>query len=139
MTNGQLQDGVTDSQRGWTLASGVFTLLLALVAIFLPDIEWAPRGGLVGWLLLLAGVAELAFGAGRRSGLAGQASLGSGILTAITGALFVVSPFAGYFPVANLVTAWLIVRGLWMAGSAMRVGSSTIRMWLAATRVSTAP
>src|SRR3546814_1213666 len=46
----------------WTLASGLFTALLAVMAFLLPAIEWMPRGGLVGWLLFLTGISELTFG-----------------------------------------------------------------------------
>ena len=118
----------------WTLMSGLFTAALAVVAFFLPDIAWLPRSGLVGWLLLLAGIAELAFGALRGFDPVGKAAFGSGLLTAIAGLLFVANPGAGYFPVANVVTAWLLVRGGWMA-MAIRLRSSQPRMWLAATGV----
>ena len=126
---------INQAQWRWTLASGLFTLLLAVCAIFLPDVEWAPRGSLVGWLLLLAGIAELAFAAGRRSDPIGQASLGSGLLTAAAGALFIASPSAGYFQVANIVTAWLVIRGAWMLVMAMRIRRSVARTWLAASGV----
>ena len=97
----------------WTLMSGLFTAALAVVAFFLPDIAWLPRSGLVGWLLLLAGIAELAFGALRGFDPVGKAAFGSGLLTAIAGLLFVANPGAGYFPVANVVTAWLLAPLEW--------------------------
>jgi uncharacterized membrane protein HdeD (DUF308 family) len=117
----------------WTMASGLFTLLLALVAFFLPDLQWLPRSGLVGWLLLLAGIAELLFGWKRRGDGIGKAVIGSGSLTALAGLLFVANPAAGYFPVANLVTAWLLLRGLWMLVMAFRLDISRARRWLAIT------
>lgn len=117
----------------WTLASGLFTLLLAVVAFFMPDIGWLPRGGLVGWLLLLAGLAELAFGWQRRGDGVGRAAVGSGLLTTLAGLLFVGNPAAGYFPIANVVTAWLLLRGLWMLVMAVHLDSSRARWWLTAT------
>ena len=119
----------------WTLASGLLTLLLAVCAIFLPDIEWAPRGSLVGWLLLAAGIAELVFATGRRDDPVGQASLGSGVLTAAAGALFIASPTAGYFQVTTVVTAWLVIRGAWMLAMSIRIRPSVARTWLAASGV----
>lgn len=115
----------------WTLASGLFTLLLAAIAFFLPDIQWLQRAGLVGWLLLLAGLAELGFGLKRRLDGVGKTVVGSGLVTAFAGLLFVANPGAGYFPVVNLVTAWLLVRGGWMLAMAVRLRSSPPRWWLA--------
>jgi len=123
------------SRWQWTLISGLLTAALAVIAFFLPDIGWLPRSGLVGWLLLLAGIAELAFGALRGFDRVGKAAFGSGLLTALAGLLFVANPGAGYFPVANVVTAWLLVRGGWMLAMAIRLRSSQPRLWLAATGV----
>lgn len=119
----------------WTLVSGLFTALLAVIAFFLPDIGWLPRSGVVGWLLLLAGIAELGFGAMRGLDGIGKAAFGSGLLTAIAGLLFVATPGAGYFPVANVVTAWLLICGGWMLVMALRLDSSRPRTWLAITGV----
>jgi len=107
----------------WTLASGCLTLLLALIAFFLPELEWLPRAGLVGWLLLLAGIAEFAFGRKRGQDALGRAAMGSGLITAVAGLLFLANPLAGYFPVANIVTAWLFLRGAWVLVMAFRIGS----------------
>ena len=56
----------------------------------LPLIEWAPKGGLVGWLLLLAGISELTFGWKRGLDPVGKAAVGSGLVTGLAGLLFVV-------------------------------------------------
>lgn len=98
----------------WTLASGLFTIVLAVVAFYLPVIDWMPRGGLVGWLLFLAGMAELTFGWKRGLDVAGKAAVGAGLVTAAAGVLFIANPTAAYFPVANLVMAWLLLRGAWL-------------------------
>jgi uncharacterized membrane protein HdeD (DUF308 family) len=117
----------------WTLASGLFTLLLAVVAFLLPDIRLLPRGGVVGSLLLLAGIAEAGFGFGRRRDRVGQAAIGSGLLTAFAGLLFVTNPGAGYFSISNLVIGWLLFRGLLILAMTRRVELSRSRMWLAVT------
>lgn len=126
-------DRATGARWRWTLASGLFTLLLAGIAFFMPDIQWPQRGALVGWLLLLAGIAELAFGWKVRGDGLGKAAVGSGLLTTLAGLLFVGNPAAGYFPVVNVVTAWLLLRGLWMLLMALRLDSSRVRWWLTLT------
>lgn len=115
----------------WTLAFGVLTIFLAAVALLLPIINWAPRGGLVGWLLFLAGAMELLLGSKRGSGAAGGAALGSGFITALAGLLFIANPLADYLPVANLVMGWLLLRGAWMFAMALRVRCARLRPWLA--------
>lgn len=118
------------SKWAWTLASGCLTLLLAVVAFFLPDIDLAPQGGLVGWLLVLAGVPELIFGLRRASDDIGKAAIGSGLLTAAAGVLFINNPMLGYFPVASLVTAWLFLRGAWVFAMGLRARSHDLGPWL---------
>lgn len=115
----------------WTLASGLFTILLAAAALLLPLVESAPRGGLVGWLLFLAGISEFIFGWKRGRDSIGQAAIGSGLVTALAGLVFVANPLSGYFPVANVVVAWLLVRGLWVLVMARRARGYRLGPWLA--------
>lgn len=115
----------------WTLASGFFTILLAAAALLLPIVEWAPRGGLVGWLLFLAGLWEFVFGWKRGPDTVGKAAMGSGILTGLAGLLFVANPLSGYFPVANVVVSWLLLRGFWMLFMAWRARGDRLGQWLA--------
>lgn len=114
----------------WTLASGLFTLLLAAVAFLLLVVEWMPRGGLVGWLLFLAGISEFTFGWKRGLDAVGKAAVGSGVITGLAGLLFVANPLADYFPVANVVMAWLVLRGAWVLAMAIRVRSYRLGPWL---------
>ena len=113
----------------WTLASGLFTILLGSAALLLPLVESAPKGGLVGWLLFLAGISEFTFGRKRGFDAIGKAAMGSGLLTGLAGLLFVANPLSGYFPVANIVLAWLLLRGAWMLVMASRARG--YRPWLA--------
>ena len=120
------------SDRTWrrTRASGLFTILLAAIAMLLPLVDWAPRGGLVGWLLVLAGGAELAFGMARRPEPAGDAAMVGGLLTAAAGLILVLDPLAGYFSVANVVMGWLLARGAAILLMAWRVRAASLRAWL---------
>ena len=104
------------SNRGWmwTLGWAAVTIALAILAFFLPDIDWMPKGGLVGWLLLAAGMAESAFGAGRGRDRFAITAMVAGLLSAMAGLLFVTNPLASYLSVANVVMLWLALRGLWV-------------------------
>lgn len=114
-----------------SVATGVFSLLLAAVAITLPVLETAPRGGVVGWLLLLAGGAEVVFGSLRASNGVRRAVMIAGLLTALAGLIFVARPFADLFPVANVVMAWLLLRGVFLLVMAFRQDESRFGVWLA--------
>lgn len=113
-----------------TSVSGVVTLLLALAALFLPFVENVPKSGFVGWLLVLAGSVEFLSGLKRRRSLSGRAAFIAGMITALSGGLFVVLPPAGYLPVANVVIAWLLLRGAWLLGCAWRA-RRTVGVWVA--------
>lgn len=116
---------------GWALGCGLLTLILAATALLLPVIDWAPRGGVVGWLLFLAGVAELAFSLRHRPGPVSNAATGAGLITAAAGLLFIVQPFAHFFRVADVVMAWLFVRGAWMLVAALRMREIRPVKWVA--------
>lgn len=117
----------------WTLGSGILTLVIAAVAFFLPDIHVLSSSVIVGGLLLLAGLAEVAFGAKRGGDVVGAASTWSGVITAAAGLLFVLKPSTAYFPVANAVLLWLIARGIFMLVMAVRTGSRRCGGWMALT------
>ncbi|HEU5481671.1 MAG TPA: DUF308 domain-containing protein [Sphingomicrobium sp.] len=120
-----------DAQRWeWAIASGCLTLLLAVIAFFLPTIEFLPRGGVVGWLLFLSGIAEFAFGAKRSSDAIRVAVFGSALMTMLAGLFFITNPLAGYFPVSNIVTVWLLLRGAWVLAMAARVNNKELGFWL---------
>jgi uncharacterized membrane protein HdeD (DUF308 family) len=124
------------SQRpswAWTFGSGELTIVLGLVALFLPDIHWAPKGGIVAWLLTLAGATELALAFARGLDRLGLTALVSGLLTVAAGLIFVFNPSAGYFPVANVVTVWLAVRGAWVLAMAFGLDNRSERFWLGAS------
>ena len=114
----------------WTLGSGVLTILLALIAFWLPEIDWLPRASLVGWLLLVAGVAELALGSRRGSDSVARAALWSGAITSAAGLLFVLRPSSAYFPVANVILLWLLVRGASVLAIAAWTENRRSGLWL---------
>jgi len=115
----------------WTMASGCLTLVLAIIVFFLPELDWLPRAGVIGWLLLLAGIAEFVFGWKRGRDVVGQAAVGSGLITALAGMIFIANPLSSYFPVANVVMAWLFMRGAWMLIMAPRIRASGFAQFIA--------
>lgn len=114
----------------WTIASGCVTLMLSVIAFFLPDIELLPKAGLVGWLLVIAGIVELFFGWMRGPDIIGKAALGSGLITALAGLLFIGNPTLRYLPVAFVVLAWLLIRGSWVFAMALRARRDHLGPWL---------
>ena len=116
--------------RRWELACGVVTILLGALAALLPDLEWMPRAGVIGWLLLMAGVAEFAFGLSRRLEPIGVTLMISGVVTLLAGLVFVADPASAYLRVANIVTLWLMLRGLWLISRAIWSHVAQARLWL---------
>ncbi len=115
---------------GWTITSGVLTLGLAGLAVFLPLIGKIPGQALVGWLLLAGGVLEAAAGK-RRQDAAGGAAVASGMLTLLAGSLFLAGQYVGIYSVSWVVMAWLMVRGCMMLAAAHSIReASNIRNWL---------
>ena len=131
MTAGNSSAQTWDRRSGLAVAAGCFTLALALAAFFLPDLTLVPRGGLVGWLLLLSGIAEIAFGTARGGARAAMTAIVAGLLTATAGLIFVARPLAPYFSVANVVTLWLALRGLWVLAASWSGEAQGLRSWLA--------
>ncbi len=117
----------------WTLISGLFTLLLGLVAFLLPTVEWIAKGGFVGWLLFLAGLSELILGWRRGLDAVGKAAVGSGLITALAGLFFIANPASDYLHVANVVMTWLLIRGAWVFAMGMWVHASRTGYFLVVT------
>ena len=126
----QNSGSVQSPNAAWTIAAGCVTLLLSVIAFFLPDIDLLPKAGLVGWLLLLAGIVELFFGWMRGPDIIGKAALGSALITALAGLLFIGNPMLGYFPVAQVVLAWLLIRGSWVFAMGLRARRDQLGRWL---------
>jgi hypothetical protein len=105
-------------------------ILLAVLAGLLPLVHWAPKGGVVGWLLLLTGLAELALGTRQPQGRVRTAAIGSALLTSGAGLIFMANPLARYFSVANVVTIWLVLRGSWVLAMASLLRAPPTSRWL---------
>ena len=112
----------------WASVAGVFTVFLALLAAFLPAIELGPRARTVGWILASAGLAEILFGAVYPR--VRITAITSGLITTMSGLIFVAVPTAPYLPVANVVTLWLLARGLWVVSRSVSMDPRPESRWL---------
>ncbi|WP_114952448.1 DUF308 domain-containing protein [Sphingosinicella terrae] len=116
-------------RRAVILAAALLTLLLGLAALVLPVAKDLPGGTLVGWLLLIAGLAELAAAAARRPDPARSAALAAGAVTALDGLLFVLNPYIAFVPLSWLVTTWLLLRGTLQLVGGLRSREPRVRAW----------
>jgi len=114
---------LSDTARKFLIrAAGLLIILLAFGAALLP-LERHVEGRLVvGWLLVAAGVVELAAAFARR--IHRPSASVAGAATVLAGLRLVLDPYAGFFPVLNLVILWLVVRAAALAFAASRCKGS---------------
>ena len=98
--------------------AGFLILLLGAGAALLPLERAGPGRLVVGAMLLVAGVIELAATAARRIHKPSAAIAGAA--TVLAGIRLVADPNAGFFPVLNMVILWLVVRAAALAFAASR-------------------
>ena len=103
------------------MAAAIAILALAGLAALLPLIK-LPSGWVVGWLLLAAGVAELAAGAARHSDGRLTAMIAGGVTT-LAGLLFVTDSVVGLYPVSYIVMGWLFIRAIVLIASGFHAGT----------------
>lgn len=96
----------------WTIVCGITKLLTGALAIALPFVEAHPITPVVGWLLVVGGLTELALAWRGRNSWIGRLTFASGAATLIVGAVLVKSAWTGLFPITQLITAWLLLRGI---------------------------
>jgi len=110
---------MSDQTRKLVIRSaGVLIILLALGAALLPMERGLPGRLVVGWLLVAAGLVELAAAMARR--IHRPSAAVAGAATVLAGLRLVLDPNAGFFPVLNLVILWLVVRSAALAFAASR-------------------
>lgn len=98
------------------------TALLGIAALALPTLDAPPGGAAIGWLLVAAGLLELAaFGAYRGRGRWVEGAAGT--ITLIAGLLFLANPTLHFVSASWIVTLWLLLRGLMLLGVAIATRS----------------
>ncbi len=109
----------------WISIAGVAIIVLSAGAALLP-VEKGISAGVIGALLLAAGLIEIAAGSLRRD-TRDLAMLAGGI-TVLAGLLFLLNRESRFFPVVNIVIGWLAVRSVILAVKSRRVDDS-VRTW----------
>jgi uncharacterized membrane protein HdeD (DUF308 family) len=97
---------------GWFVGLGVLMVVLGMFAIAAPVIATVAVGLMVGWILMIGGIAQIiqAFGPGRWRGF--FLHLLGGVLYLVVGALIVFDPLGGAVALTILLAAFLIVQGV---------------------------
>lgn len=107
--------------------AGVVIILLAVGAALLPAGKTI-SSDMIGGLLIAAGLIETMAGSLRRESR--PFAMAAGIVTALAGLLFVLSPEAHFFPRVIPVVGWLLVRSVILFG-ALTETSGAVRRWTA--------
>lgn len=110
-------------------ACGFAMLALAAASALLPFVTRMPGAAFVGWLLLFAGLIEIAAArASHIKGMEGAWRIAGGI-TLLAGLLFILNPLARLVPVSTIVMAWLFLRSFILLSAAARVRARR-RIWI---------
>jgi hypothetical protein len=110
--------------RGFRVA-GIAIILLSIGAALLPAGKNI-SSGMIGALLIAAGLIEAVAGSLRRS--VRPFAMAAGSVTALAGLLFVINPETHFFPTVTPVIAWLLIRSVILA-IASRESEGSVRMW----------
>lgn len=120
------QTGLSHRARArWIGIAGVAIIVISAGAALLP-VEKGISAGVIGALLLAAGLIEIAAGSLRRD-TRDLAMLAGGV-TVLAGLLFLLNRESRFFPVVNIVIGWLAVRSVILAIKSRRVDDS-VRTW----------
>lgn len=117
-------------RRGWFMALGILLIVLGMVAIGAPFASGVAVDLLVGWLLVISGVAHAihAFKAtGWRGGLV---QFLCGLLYLGVGIMMIVHPVAGLLALTVTVLVYFIVSGIFKIILAIRVEHLPQRGWV---------
>ena len=117
----------SQTRARWIAAAGIAIILLSAGAALLPFIDRLSANQMVGWLLLAAGLVEIAAGTQRHE--TRVLAMLAGGATTLAGLLFVANPVAHFLPTLTIVTGWLLARSVILAITSRRAHGS-IRMWL---------
>lgn len=110
------------------MAAGIAIILLSAGGAFLPFVDRLLGNRVVGYLLLAAGLVEIAAATQRHE--TKYLAMMAGAATTIAGLLFILNPVAHFLPTITIVTAWLLVRGVILAITTRRAHGA-VRRWLA--------
>jgi uncharacterized membrane protein HdeD (DUF308 family) len=120
---------------GWLLALGILMVLLGLFAIAAPVVATIAVQIMLGWLLVIGGIAQ-GVHAFMVKGWAGfLLALLSAILYLVVGILLLINPVAGAVALTIIFAAFLVVEGIFKIVMALRVRDHRGWGWLLASGI----
>ena len=115
---------------GWFLALGILLIVLGIVAIGAPFASGVAVELLVGWLLVISGVAHC-IQAFKTIGWRGKVlQILCGLLYLGVGILMIMKPMAGLFALTLTVLAYFVVSGIFKIILAIRADDMPQRGWV---------
>ncbi|MDE8652822.1 hypothetical protein [Novosphingobium album (ex Liu et al. 2023)] len=113
--------------------AGIGTIVLAGAAFLLPLVPFWPGEKVVGWLLISAGILEVAAALARSSGDRTPALL-IGLATMLSGLLFILNVAVGFLAAVHIVMGWLFARvALILYRGYRAAGSARVVLWAGAS------
>lgn len=98
-------------KRGWFLALGVASMALGVLAVILPFVSSVVTAIVLGWLIVLAGVAEGCHAIQSRGWAGAGWELVSALVQVAFGLLLVVSPMTGKLALMVIAAAYFAAEG----------------------------
>ncbi|WP_438024631.1 HdeD family acid-resistance protein [Sorangium sp. So ce233] len=102
---------IVREKRGWFLALGVASMVLGVLAVILPFVSSRITAIVLGWLIVLAGVAEGCHAIQSRGWAGAGWELMSALVQVAFGLLLVVSPMTGKLALMVIAAAYFAAEG----------------------------
>ncbi len=115
---------------GWTLASGIVLVLAGLFSLAAPLATTVAVAIVLGWLLLIAGIAGIVTGIRTRSRHRRSIDLLYGIASLVIGIVLLDQPLIGAIGITYALAIWLAVRGVAELLAAARTHPGRVRTLL---------
>ena len=115
---------------GWLLGLGILLSVLGLLLIAAPALGTLAIDLLVGWFLIIGGIAQLIHAFMEKAWRGFLLELASGLLYLVVGILLVFYPMAGAQALTIFLAAFLMVEGIVRIAMAMRVRPAQGWGWL---------
>jgi uncharacterized membrane protein HdeD (DUF308 family) len=119
----------------WYVASGVLLVLLGLASIVFPFAASIAGNYAIGAILVVAGVIQMVHGVQTRKWKFAGLSLVGGILAIVAGALLLGFPLVGVVTLTSVITAFLLVSGVFKIIYAFKLKPEPGYKWLAVSGV----
>lgn len=120
---------------GWLLAFGILMIILGMFAIGAPVVATVAVQIMLGWLLVIGGIAEGIHAFMAKDWRGFFLELLSAVLYLVVGVLLLVNPLLGAAALTLLLAAFLVVEGIFKVIMAMRVRDHRGWGWLLASGV----